>query len=499
MQSSADFLDFLSDSPALGAFKPAQLEFLARHTRVERYQAGQQIFGQGQPANACFVLVAGKLALSFHPPIRAPDDQSVPSEEVLLRQFDDPGRLLGWSAMVAPYRYRATLSALETTRLLVLEREMLESRIQADPEFGVALMDRVIWTLGHRLRETRVRLVARRYDREVVAIQTLLDQSSESLHVDSALHKIPYCLSNRLTLADAFQALEVVSAHGDERERDLAALCLEILQQVRKELTLYQDLQHVYETVVSAPTDTPASEVRKRCCEEFIKLFERLDYVIEGSENLPDDRGHIFIMNHLFNHPANTLPNHFQLTLDTHFVSSMLILRKYGDAPVRVVRKSRADEFGHQKYYDRLGYIYVYAGDVDEPAGNATAHRGEQRNAFLEIARDCLLAGNNLVICPEGTSVATENSPVAMKSGAFRLAACVDPEPLIVPIAVANFDKNISRTRIAAIVCKPFRLSEYVSLPVADAELFDFVNQYRSRFAGYVRTAISLAGSKATA
>ena len=66
-------------------------------------------------------------------------------------------------------------------------------------------------------------------------------------------------------------------------------------------------------------------------------------------------------MNHLSNHLDNLLPNDFILTLDTHFVSSMILLKKYGEAPVRLVRKSDPGEYGHQKFYDRLGYIYVYS------------------------------------------------------------------------------------------------------------------------------------------
>jgi hypothetical protein len=46
-------------------------------------------------------------------------------------------------------------------------------------------------------------------------------------------------------------------------------------------------------------------------------------------------------MNHLDNHPDNLLPNNFPLTLDTHFVASMILFERYGAAPIRVIRKSR--------------------------------------------------------------------------------------------------------------------------------------------------------------
>jgi len=61
---------------------------------------------------------------------------------------------------------------------------------------------------------------------------------------------------------------------------------------------------------------------------------------------------------------SSRLPNDFILTLDTHFVASMILMAHYGTAPIRVVRKSQPHERGHQKFFDRLGYLYVYSGDV---------------------------------------------------------------------------------------------------------------------------------------
>lgn len=485
-------LDLLKDTPTLGSLAPEHLAFLAKQATLKDYLPGERVFEQSAPADACYMLLSGKVLLSFQPVASTGGESEGPPATLPLRQFEDPGRLLGWSAMVAPFRYRASVTALAPTKLAVFEKVILDSYIEAQPEFGINLLERIIWVLGNRLRETRIRLVAQRYQKEVTAIQTLLDQSAAQLRVDSPLHKIPYYLQNRLTIADAFRTLELVTAHGDQDEQNLASLALEILQHVRKELRLYQDLQQVYEIVASAPADMPAREIRKRCCKKFIKLFERLDCIIEGEEKLPDEPGHIFIMNHLFNHPDNTLPNRFQLTLDTHFVSSMLLLRKYGEAPVRVIRKSRRDEIGHQKYFDRLGYIYVYSGDVDEAPGEPQFTREERRRLFLDSAQNCLHTGQNLVICPEGTSVATEDSPVAFKAGAFRLAAHVKPEPLIVPIAVANFDKSITRTRLAAVVHEPFKLSQHVPYPVQDTALYEFIDNYQRQFTTFVREAVAL-------
>lgn len=226
----------------------------------------------------------------------------------------------------------------------------------------------------------------------------------------------------------------------------------------------------------------------------FEKLFKQVNYRNEGLENLPDQPGHIFIMNHLDNHPDNQLPNDFRLTLDTHFVFSMILYPKYKDAPIRLIRKSNPDEYGHQRYYDRLGYIYIYAGHVDDDEGDPEQVAEQRRRHFLGACRSCLVHGQNIVICPEGACTTTEKSPLPFKAGAFRLASYVEPEPLIVPIAVAHFEKKVTRSVPSAVIHEPVRLSDHLEDPENDEALFAFVNDYQKQFAGYVREAERLGG-----
>jgi 1-acyl-sn-glycerol-3-phosphate acyltransferase len=160
---------------------------------------------------------------------------------------------------------------------------------------------------------------------------------------------------------------------------------------------------------------------------------------------------------------------------------------------VRVVRKSDPGEYGHQKFYDRLGYIYVYSGYVD-PADDPLVSPEQRRRLFLDTAEEHLRSGRNIVICPEGTSSETENSPLPFKTGAFHLAASIRPEPLVVPVAVANFDKKLTRTRTAAVVHEPIRLSEHLGENIGREALREFVNDHvYQRFKEYVREAARLA------
>jgi CRP-like cAMP-binding protein/1-acyl-sn-glycerol-3-phosphate acyltransferase len=485
---SGGTVELLAASSFFEGFDPQDLAELAGQARMVAFEAGERVFAEGEPATALFLLVSGAVELSFG----GQAGQKGPG--VAVQTLIHVGHPIGWSAMVEPYAYRATATAREATRLVALDRDMLERRAKANPSFGVALMRAVLGVVGDRLRATRLRLVARRYDDVLVAVRDLLAQSGAQLSVTSPLHKLPHYLEHRLTLADAFHTLDLLRLHGDQVERDLAALCADVLERVQQELLLYQQLQAIYEVVAGAPPTMDPQEVRRRSMLEFRRLFAGTPHRILGWEHLPERPGHIVIMNHLRNHPENLLPNNFALTLDTHFVASMILFERYGAAPIRVIRKSRPDEYGHQRFYDRLGYVYTYSGHVDADDEDPSSSPESRRRLFLDAAGSCLRMGSNVVICPEGACAATEESPLRFRPGAFRLAAHVRPEPLLVPIAVANFDKKLTRTTTAAVVHQPFRLSDVVADPADEGALLEFINhQLTPRFRGWVRQAAELA------
>jgi 1-acyl-sn-glycerol-3-phosphate acyltransferase len=143
----------------------------------------------------------------------------------------------------------------------------------------------------------------------------------------------------------------------------------------------------------------------------------------------------------------------------------------------------------------RLGYIYVYSKYVDEDENNSRLLAEQRRREFLGLAASYLRERKNLVICPEGASTTSDKSPLPFKAGPFRLAVYVDPEPLLVPIVVVNFDKKITRTILVAQVRKPLRLSEHLCKPIEDRALFAFISSLTAQFREWVAEARKLAAA----
>ena len=334
------------------------------------------------------------------------------------------------------------------------------------------------------------------FAQERLAIRNLLEQSCTQLSVTRPLHRLPHLLDSHLTLGDAFALLDRTTDSRDALERSLAQLSQDMLGEVKREHEFFEALRQVYHAVATAPPEMPARDVRKLCARGFRSAFRQMRYVVEGERNLPAEAGQIFIFNHLKNHRYNTLPNNFQLTLDSHFVSAMILDPRYGDSGIRVVRQQP----GHR----------VRAPGVLRPAGphlrlhpesdrieETEEQQRARRDRFFETAGGYLQAGTNLILSPEGTSYWTEDSPGPFKPGAFRLAASLRPEPWIVPIAVAISTGASTPPSCTAIIKPPFRMSDVLPDVADKDQLRRFLRRLQEIFASYVEEARRLARSQA--
>ena len=159
---------------------------------------------------------------------------------------------------------------------------------------------------------------------------------------------------------------------------------------------------------------------------------------------------------------------------------STLIYERYGDQALRVVRIGKAEEYAHQNYYDRLGFIDVYTKDSDEYLETDEGKKERHASFFNQIS-NTLASGKNLIISPEGSSYATEQSPGFFKSGIFKVIQKMENEPLIVPIVMVNFDKRISTHKYSCEIKKPFRLSEKMK-SYRTKDIKEFLKEYRLEF-----------------
>ncbi len=472
----ADYVQFLRRSPFFEIFDESLLYEIAGQMQRRQYRTNDVIYRQGSYEDGIYILDSGKIGFSYR------DEQQ---QMISFRQLKTPGFIVGWSGAInQPNLINA--HAIQESVIYYIPGDTLSYLFTTHQHFATNFYFRLLWLLSHQLQAVRARLISAKFNHEIIAISNLIEQNSTQLPLTSALHKVPHLLDHKNTVADGIAILNQLKESGIALEKNIAGLTLDILEEIEKEQKFYQGLIKVYDAVVKSPAITPPEVIRSISAQQYLQLFDDIPHAISGMENLPNEPGAIFIYNHLRNHPFNTLPNQFQLTLDSHFISAMILYRNYGDPGIRIVRIGRGAEYAHQEYYQRLGYIDVYTSESDNQEQTPES-REKQRQYFYQTAGNILSQKQNLIISPEGTSYGTDESPGPFKSGAFRLALSMVKEPLIVPIVLANFDQRVRQNQFNCQIKEPFYMSEKVGSPGDKAGMQQFLHALQVQYQVWVQ------------
>ena len=244
-------------------------------------------------------------------------------------------------------------------------------------------------------------------------------------------------------------------------------------------------LKCIFQNVINSPKSVSAEEIRIKNAIKVREVFKEIGVQVKGTENLPYESGSIFIYNHLNNHPDLIVGDQFQITLDSHFISSILHTY-YGNPGTRVTRHALPNEKSHQMYYDLLGYIRVFA-EPFIPNGITKKTIKKENKKFFKTAIQELQNGYSLVCSPEGVSHRTPNSPGPFKKGVFALASSMNPQPKIVPIVLANFDSLPEDANYKCQIMPPFRMSDYGIFDPKDPMIDEVVKTIKLRYQKWVK------------
>ncbi|MDX1990839.1 MAG: cyclic nucleotide-binding domain-containing protein [bacterium] len=123
--SSSGFVEAsIRSLPMFARLPPEQIATLARYFQTLRVEAGQAIFTQGQPSRGLYFFLNG----SGHLIQRTPDGAERQLAVVQANQY------LNDAALIRPHTEAATLRALETSIVLLLERSHLLQALSDHPE-----------------------------------------------------------------------------------------------------------------------------------------------------------------------------------------------------------------------------------------------------------------------------------------------------------------------------------------------------------------------------
>ena len=127
---------------ALDRLTPGAREQLGALAGGTTYRAGESVFGEGTGTPFLGAVDSGRIALRYRVPELG---------ERLTIVTIEPGELIGWSAVVAPFRATVDAVATEDTRLLTFEAEALRELLASDCALAAELLPIVLETVSRRL------------------------------------------------------------------------------------------------------------------------------------------------------------------------------------------------------------------------------------------------------------------------------------------------------------------------------------------------------------
>jgi CRP-like cAMP-binding protein len=148
---SHDVAEFLRDVRLFQAFSDADRAALARALRERTLRKGQVLLREGDGGDEMFLVRSGNIVVS--------KAVTGPVEQILARM--GPGEFFGEMSLFARAPRSATIQAEPESdvSLLVLDREQLESLIEANPRAAVSFFQALVGVFIERLR-TSSNLVA---------------------------------------------------------------------------------------------------------------------------------------------------------------------------------------------------------------------------------------------------------------------------------------------------------------------------------------------------
>lgn len=142
-------LDHLADHPFCATLPPTVTETLRALTTVKDLAADELIFREGGDADAFYLIVQGSVSI----------EATVPGHPPIALQTLHEGNSLGWSWLLAPYRWTFSARTRSPSVLYICNAEQLRQTLAQDHETGYHIFSRCIATMGDRLHAARMQML----------------------------------------------------------------------------------------------------------------------------------------------------------------------------------------------------------------------------------------------------------------------------------------------------------------------------------------------------
>ena len=139
----------VSQHPMFEEFSDEHKELIAGCASNARFDTGELLLQEGQPAEKFYLIRYGKVSVEVHSPAQG---------RITIQTYDE-GDVVGWSWIVSPYRCYHDARARSLTRALAFDGACLRNKAESDPVFGYALLKKFSPLIAQSLERVELQLL----------------------------------------------------------------------------------------------------------------------------------------------------------------------------------------------------------------------------------------------------------------------------------------------------------------------------------------------------
>ncbi|HTT44797.1 MAG TPA: cyclic nucleotide-binding domain-containing protein [Thermoplasmata archaeon] len=141
--------DRVQHHPFMAGMDPTLVVAMSAKAEERTYDTGEMLVREGRPAEEFFLVLDGKIALE----VGSVEHQAITVETI------GRGEVLGWSWLVAPYRWRFDARATKPTQVIAINAAAARYALAAHPALSYQFLLKLLPVIAERLENTRVQLL----------------------------------------------------------------------------------------------------------------------------------------------------------------------------------------------------------------------------------------------------------------------------------------------------------------------------------------------------
>jgi len=139
----------VAEYPLFQGMRNEHLELISGCARNVRFEEGQMLLKEGEPADTFYAIRHGRVAVEIF----------VPQRGAMTIQTLEAGDVLSWSWLLPPHHNQFDARCLSLTRALAFDAACLRGKCDEDHDLGYELIKRFAGIIAQRLRATRLQLL----------------------------------------------------------------------------------------------------------------------------------------------------------------------------------------------------------------------------------------------------------------------------------------------------------------------------------------------------